>query len=735
MADPIVPHTEFPHRALALPGVFVALLILISLAVYGRVCGHRFLAWDDPQNVVNNRRVDPPTWRGVAESWRRPYWGLYIPVAYTFFSAEAAVAYRPATEGEAASLSPAVFHAGNLALHVVCVLLAYAVLRRSLRRQGPEATAAGLPGPLAHEGAAFAGALWFSLHPMQVESVAWISETRGLLCAMFSLLAVRQYLKHAENWSGHSIVHYLLATLWFALALLSKPAAVAVPLLAAALDVGLLRRPARRTLADLGPWLAVAVCVATATRSLQAGGAVPAAAPLWTRPLVAGEAILFYVVKTLVPWRLSADYGCTPEWMMRQAWFPWAWLVPLVLLGGLAWGKGRRAGLTCAAVFVFWLVPVLGFVPFDFQRISIVADRYVYLALLGPALGLAWLLKRYWGPWAIGVGGIVLAVYAALGFAQAAYWHDTGTLFAQVLDVNSRSVVARFHLGLLAAQSEGHDDEAIHQFREALAERPDLVEIHIALANTLLRSGQVGEAREVLEGAVWRFPQSVVVRNSFANVLARQEGDDEADRQYREAIRIQPNFAEAHRGLGRLRLRQKAYPAAVEHFRKVLELVPDSAEARIDLGATMEAMGDRDEAKRLYLAALKVHPRLPTAHFNLGNLLLHEPGGLTEAVAHYREAIQYDPFYAEGYVNLGIALRLQGRTAEAIQMQRAALSLNPRLVEGHVQLGLSLAAEGKRAEAADALRAALSHVPADSESARKIRELLEQGAKRTTPQP
>ena len=713
----------------------MAWLIFVSLAVYGRVCGHQFLAWDDPQNVVSNRRVDPPTWHGVAESWRRPYWGLYIPVAYTFFAAEAAIARQHGPDGTTASLSPAVFHAGSLTLHIICVLLVYSILRHLLLRQGHQGTAAGPAGSLAADGAAFAGALWFSLHPMQVESVAWISETRGLLCAMFSLLAVRQYLRHAEASGMKSAVgRYLLATLWFGLALLSKPAAVAVPLLVAALDLGLLRRQPRRTLVDLGPWLLMAACVTLATKGLQPGEYSPAGAPLWARPLVAGEAILFYARKTLVPWPLSADYGYTPQWMMQQVWFPVAWLAPLLLLGVVAVGKDRRVGLTCAAVFLFWLVPVLGFVPFDFQRISTVADRYVYLALLGPALALAWLVKRYWGPWAIGASGAVLALYVVLDAVQVSAWHDTGSLFAQVLEANPRSAVARYHLGVLLADGGAHDDEAIQQFREALAERPDLIEIHVALGNTLVAT-DAKAGLDVLRTAAERFPRSAVVRNNLADVLARQGADDEAERNYRDALRIQPDFADAHLGLARLRFGQKAFPAALEHFREALEIAPDRAEARVGLGATLEATGDREEARRQYLAALRTHPHLATAHFNLGNLFLREPGRLAEAVTHYQEALQSDPFYPEGYVNLGIALGMQGKTREAIAMQRAALRLNPRLVEARVQLGLALAAQGNQKEATAAFRTTLEDLPADSPQARQIRELLRQGTKRVSPLP
>jgi hypothetical protein len=202
----------------------VLLLVAAVLAVFGQVAGHEFLIYDDEPHLLENPRLNPVTWQNVGRFWIEPsYFGLYIPLSYTFFAAEAALAGKP--------LDPTVFHLGSLALHLACVLLVFTILRRLLH----------------HDGAACAAALLFGLHPVQVESVAWISETRGLLCALFSLVAIWQL----EIWEGRrqnaesrnpeipnpqsAALHYALATVAFILALLSKPAAVAVPLVAAVL--------------------------------------------------------------------------------------------------------------------------------------------------------------------------------------------------------------------------------------------------------------------------------------------------------------------------------------------------------------------------------------------------------------------------------------------------------------------------------------------------------------------
>ena len=287
--------------------VCVLILIAATVAVFGQVGGHEFLSWDDNIHVTENPLLNPVRWGGVAELWQQPYWGLYIPLSYTFFAGEMAAAGSPP--------DPAVFHLVNLALHVGCVLLVFAILRRLF----------------GHDGAACCGALLFGLHPVQVESVAWISETRGVLCGVFSLVAVWLYLRYADVPGSRRsrIIHYALATAAFVLALLCKPAAVAVPLLIGVLDAGLLRRPWRQVLMCVGPWLVVALGWTAFTSQLQPGGSLPHDLPIWARPLVAGDALAFYLYKLAAPLQCGPDYGRTPRWVMDRWWVLYlAWLLP-----------------------------------------------------------------------------------------------------------------------------------------------------------------------------------------------------------------------------------------------------------------------------------------------------------------------------------------------------------------------------------------------------------------------
>ena len=805
----------------------VFLLVAAVLAVFGQVGGHEFLMYDDEPHLVDNPRLNPVTWHNVGRFWvESSYWGLYIPLSYTFFAAEASLAGQP--------LDPTVFHLGGLLLHVACVLLVFMILRRLVR----------------HDGAACAAALLFGLHPVQVESVAWVSETRGLLCALFSLLALWQF----DLWSAipespnpqpanpqspipnpqtpipnpkSPAPRYALATAAFVLALLSKPAAVAVPLIAAVLAVGVWRSPARRTLQGLGPWLLLAAGWAVLTKLQQPSGRMAFVPPVWARPLIAGDALAFYLYELvgplwyvlglirhalLAPWHgleplvswarphlYGPDYGRAPAWVIGQWWLYFTWLVPACLLATLAWwhaksecrmqiAEDRRQkadcpnpqipespnpeiprspitnqhsafcilhsafciSLTAAGVFVAWLLPVLGLLPFDFQRISTVADRYLYLALLGPALALGWLLARHWNRLTIALTAASLGLLGVLSFLQASHWHDNGRLIEHGLRVNPRSALAKQHRGALLNRegdlltgegkrkeaSQKHE-EAIAWYREVLKEHPQQEEAYLNLANSLLTLGRIEEAEETLREALRHVPLWPPLHCNLADVLVQrgktllkqgktdqaQQRFDAAEQQYREAFRLDPDWALPYRALGKLRFDRGATEEAIGLYRKALDVDPNDAEARVELAVALEKLGKIPEALNDYRVALQIRPDCPRANFNLANLLMAQ-GQVEAAIWHYQAELEFYPKYAPAHVNLGIALFQQLKIPEAIGHYQAALQIDPNLAEAHLHLGHALAAQNRHQEAAAEYRAALKLVPPDSKEADEIRRLL-----------
>ena len=295
---------------------------------------------------------------------------------------------------------------------------------------------------------------------------------------------------------------YAGATAALLLALLSKPAAAAVPLMAGVLGVGILRRRLTTVLLEISPWMACAVLAGAITKELQPDRATAMAfvPSIAERPLVALDAASFYLGKLFVPLDLSADYGRTPQFVFSAASFQVGWILLPALLVALLLARHRRLPLVALALFGAWLAPVLGLVAFNFQRISTVADRYVYLAMLGPALLAAWIVARWWNRPVLAAAAAILGLFAALSFLRLGAWHDTPALFSNALKVNPHSAVARYHLGYQAFL-EGRRDEAIELYRKSLECRPDLVETHIGLARAFFASGKVEEACDVLRTA------------------------------------------------------------------------------------------------------------------------------------------------------------------------------------------------------------------------------------------
>ena len=396
--------------------VLAALLALaLTLAVFHQVGQFQYVDWDDTLHVCGNPYLDPVSVAHVLHFWLKPYHSLFIPVSYTAYSLLALIARQPiplpAPEGGTTLYDPRVFHIASLALHLVNVLLVFGLLRRIVKNSW----------------AAFGGTLLFALHPAQVESVAWISELRGLLGSCFALLSLTLSLRSAltpadPEEAARRRWLYAGALACFVLALLSKPSTVVTPLFAVLLDAVVARRGLRPILRTLPGWGIAALGCIVMTHSVQH---VPAdlVMPWWQRPFIAGDALAFSLAETLLPLHLGIDYGRSPLFVMDHPWGYATWLVPFGL-GLLLWRLRRRFPMLGLGglLFVAGLLPTLGFVPFLFQTYSTVADRYLYLALLGPSLMLAWALSQARGKAVPAVAAIVLLALTAKSMTLVPTW-------------------------------------------------------------------------------------------------------------------------------------------------------------------------------------------------------------------------------------------------------------------------------------------------------------------------
>lgn len=507
------------------------LLIVGCVSVaFGRVIGHAFVYWDDHLTLFQNPDFNPVTLAGVGKYWAAEKWDLYIPVTYTVWGALARVAQTPT------GLNPAVFHAANVLLHTISGCLAFGILRLLTKS----------------DKAACFGALLFALHPVQVEPVAWASGMKDVLCGALSLLAIWQYLLFAQS---QRRVRFAIATVAYALAVLAKPSAVTVPIIAGLLDYFLVRHDAKKLL-PLGLWLVMAVPIFLVTREAQSAAGVYAS-PLWMRPVIAWDAIGWYLKHVLMPVHLSLDYGRAPQrvWPPSVGWI-WWWVVVALLFLEVWWARRWHPWQIAAlGVLVAAVLPVLGFVRFAFQQYSTVADHYLYVAMLGPAIAFAFVLNGR-GRRAFALAAFVLVALGVRSVTQAAHWRDTRTLFAHVQSVNPDSFAAHGVLGFLAREA-GDNESAVAHYQRALETYPSHGITNYNLANAMAVRGDHAGALPHYARAVASEPQNAHYRRAYASALARLQRWADALEQLEILLRLTPDDPEVLRKLAIARERAR----------------------------------------------------------------------------------------------------------------------------------------------------------------------------------
>lgn len=511
--------------SLARPIGCALLVALVTTVTFWPLVRHEYIEWDDPHNVFRNPHLHPATAANLIPYWdpRKPAHGLYVPMTHTVWFIIAPVA-RDAD----GSLNPRVYHAANLLVHVLCAVGVYALLQSLVHNHV----------------AAVIGALLFSLHPVQVETVAWISGLKDVLAGLFCVIALWLYVlsRSKERAPTKRTVLYLISMSAFLLALLSKPVPVVLPLLAAVIDWGLLARRPGAVAMSLAPWLILALPVALITRSAQWTPEVHAMTAPSVRPLIMGDALAFYIWQVLFPARLALDYGRTPSFVALNPLNWLCWLVPLGIGGGLFLLRRRVWGVVVGAIFfLLALLPVLGIVPFSAQIHSSVADHYLYLPMVGLALSAAWGAARVSLRTALIVALPILMALSARSWNQTWHWRDTTTIFAHALQVNPRSWISRINLGAEAlARNDGTLAE-LHT-RAAMKLRPNDALLWLNLGVALGQQSRFAEAAEALRQSIRMNPGYAQSYYFLGQALLQLGEREQAAEAFRAAYRIDPTF-------------------------------------------------------------------------------------------------------------------------------------------------------------------------------------------------
>lgn len=593
-------------------------------------------------------------------------------------------------------------HLTSVLGHALAAVLLFAFLARSTHARWPSAWVAFL----------------FALHPLHVESVAWVAERKDVLCAFFWFLALWAYVRYAER-PGRG--RYVLVLLCFCLGLMSKPMIVTVPFLLLVLDAWPLHRLSRAAVREKIPFFAIAAVSGLATFLVQdSSGAVKEIArlPVGLRMENALVSCAIYCLKTIWPSGLAVFYP-------YPAGFAW-WTVvsaglAVAVITALALRSFRRAPYLAAGWiwFLVTLAPVIGLVQVGAQAR---ADRYMYVPMVGLTIMLAWGaadLARRWPavtrPIAAAAVATCLAA-AAVSAAQIEHWKSSETLFQHALDVTADNYLAEHNLGSYLLDT-GRLSEAIPHLEAALRIRPESAPARSDLASALAQTpGRLPEAIAQFQAAVRLLPDAAIPHNNLGVALAKfPERLPEAIGEYQAALRIDADYADAHNNLASaLAQTPGRLPEAIAEYQAALRINPKYADAHHNLGlALAKVPGRLAEAIAEYQAALRIRPDDPEAHYDLGVALSKTAGGLAETAAQFEAALRMKPDYAEAHNNLGVALsQVPGRSSEAIGHFQAALHIQPDYADAHYNLGVALSQiPGRLPEAIAQLEAALRLKP------------------------
>ena len=595
------------------------LLVAVTVGIFLPTGNHPFISFDDPGYVTENPRV-----RG----------GLTGENVGWAFSSTAMSNWHPLTwlshmtDVQLFGLDPRGHHLTNVFFHVASTLLLFFLL-------------SGITGSPWQS--LFVAAL-FALHPLHVESVAWVAERKDVLSGCFWFLTLLLYARYVKR-GGTG--RYLLVLLSFAAGLMAKPMLVTLPVVLLLLDYWPLRRPLRWSLVkEKIPLFALSALSSAVTLYAQEqGGAINDIdrVPLHVRIGNSVVCWVKYVWKMFFPRDLAMLYpfpGSIPPWEVLGA------FLLLVLVCALVVVYRRRCPylVTGWFWFLFTLVPVIGIVQVGGQAM---ADRYTYLPLTGLFIACAWgvndLLRgwRYRTAVLATLAGLIVAASAAVTWRQVGYWKDNLTLYRHTLEVTTGNYVIRNNYGVALAQ-EGRLDEAITQYREVLTIWPRAANAYINLGDAMAQQGNYPEAIRYYQQALRIEPDYALALENMGRSLTAMGRDDEAVAIFEQSITMEPSRSGAYLNLAILLVRRGRLEEGWRHYETALRLEPYSAKPPINMGAALGQRGLLEEAAGCFRQALRIAPDSVEAHFNLGVVLARQ-NRPEEAAQHFSEVLRLRP--------------------------------------------------------------------------------------------
>lgn len=639
------------------------------ILLYGRAAGFDFINYDDADYFSDSPHVKAGlTWQGMIWAWHTTQNASWYPLMWLSFMLDAQL-FGGSSAGP---------HLTNVLLHTANVILLFLLLLRLTGATWRSAIVAAL----------------FAAHPLRVETVAWVSERKGLLSMTFGLLALIFYARHALQARGErretrgkspiaSRPSPLASSLFFFVcSLLSKPVFVTLPFLLLLLDFWPLNRVRswRRLFVEKIPFFAVAAVSAFVTFSVhRQTGASGSAGVFSAGDRMANLFISYarYLGKTFWPVNLALPYPHSERWELWQTGASAALIIGLSVLAlRLA---GRRPYF-----FVGWfwflgtLIPVIGLVSWGALAM---ADRFTYLPSVGLLVLLVWSAAESCARWklpqAVMVAGtlVVLGTCAARTWDQLHCWQNSESLFRHAIAVTKDNEVAHGNLGLFLAAT-GQRDEGLAELQKAIQINPQNIQTLNGAGSILLERKDYSNAVAYFEDVLRRKPDWSPGRINLGRALMEMGREAEGLEQLEKAFRHDSENVTAHLELGGALMARRQFASAGEHFRKVLAVDAKNLRARDNLGVALAMEGRLVEAEAELREVLRRAPEQADTHFNLANALALG-NRLTEAAAEYEAALRLKPGHVQAHVNLGAALVELGRREEGARHLREALRLSP----------------------------------------------------------
>jgi len=660
-----------------------------------------FINFDDPQYVTSNPYV---------------MLGLSLDGIRWAFTSIHASNWHPLTwlslmlDRQLFGLEPAAFHLVNLLLHIANTILLLIVLYRSTNAIWPSAFVAAL----------------FALHPLHVESVAWIAERKDVLSTLFWFLTMLAYIRFVEQ---PTTKRYFTIIAAFALGLMAKPMLVTLPFVLLLFDYWPLERlqlapvDGGKSVAELVrekiPLFALsAVSCGVTFFAQKTGGAV---SPLrvfsfTTRFTNAVVSYTAYIAKMLYPFNLAIYYPHLRNNIpLRQVVLSAVILLAISAIA-ISLARTRKYLLFGWLWYLGTLIPVIGLVQVGGQAM---ADRYTYIPLTGLFIMIAWFVRDITVQWQhrrtilVTSSGALLILLILLTYKQTSYWHDSVTIFQHTVNVTTNNDGAFSNLGVALAENNRFD-EALANFQQAVKINPKDPEANFNIAETLAKQGKSNEAALWYDKVLKLKPGDAHTYISLAAAKIQQGKFDDAIAICREGLSYNPEKSQLYSNLGLAFLQMGKIDEAITELETAVKLGADAMTYN-NFALAVSAKGNYDTALECYRKAIRLDPKNAESYYNLANLYM-TMNNPEKAIAEYQQAIQINPRYAKAYGNLAVALARQNRPGEALENFAKVVELEPNSVDAQFNLAAALLGDGQFEKAADHYRKVLSLDPNDIEA-------------------